>query len=85
MSIICELENLVGRRYSNKELRKILKEIDKSFKFCYSPFNEDYEEEDEDLDYCLDIGCDRGVGSIFYLPTRKGNYYITEVGFEYGC
>jgi hypothetical protein len=80
MSIIYKLESLVHHRYTFEELKERLKHFDKTFEI----YKNDIMYKEFDIDYMLDIGCDRGAGTIYYLPTRKGNFYITEVGFQEG-
>lgn len=80
MSIIYKLESLVYHRYTFEELKERLKDFDKTFEI----YKNDIMYKELDIDYALDIGCNRGTGTIYYLPTRKGNFYITEVDFKEG-
>lgn len=84
MSIIYKLESLVHHRYTLKELKKRLKDFDKNFEIYEDECEEYCEDDNFDFDYRLEIACDKGLGTIYYLPTRKGNMYVTEVSFEKG-
>jgi hypothetical protein len=78
MEVKESLEKLVHRRFTDNKLNEELKKIDNTFTFVHAS--------EEDMlsveDYRLDISTAKGIGSIWYLPTRTDGMYITEVAYQ---
>ena len=82
------LENLVGKRFSFDELREYLRV--NSNGLYVELVEKDMTDYVIDVDYML-IGCleDKVANNmlcdfdIYYTKTRKGDMYITEVGYEF--
>ena len=87
--IIEALENLVHRRFNIETLKKELDEIFDTNVELY-PSDSEMVELLGDSCYTFAIGVDFGVFDIYYLPHKctdeNGNdFYVTEVGYSFGC
>ena len=72
-------KSIVGNRYTFEELVKTVNEFSKQELKIYYSTDELLDNED----FKLDIGgIDSGYGTIWYLPTRNNEMYITEVAYE---
>lgn len=85
--IVCFLESLVGKRFSFDELNKYLRVNSNGYKI--ELVEKDMTDYDIDLDYMLIGSIEDKLNSllcdfdIYYTKTRKGDMYITEVGYEF--
>lgn len=87
--IIEALENLVNRRFNIETLKKELDEIFDTNVELYSSDSEMVELLGDSC-YTFAIGDDFGVFDIYYLPHKytdeNGNdFYVTGVGYSFGC
>lgn len=87
--IIVALENLVHRRFNIEKLKKELDEIFSTNVELY-PSDSEIVELLGDSCFTFAIGNDFGVFDIYYLPHKhtdeNGNdFYVTEVGYSFGC
>lgn len=72
------LQNIVGLRFTETELETKLNEI---FGTEVEIHNEEYEE--PNLDDCFFVSPnEEEIYTLFYIETKEGKYYITEVAFE---
>lgn len=87
--IIKSLENLVHQRFNIETLEKELAEIFGTNVELY-PSESEMVELLGDSCFTFAIGDDFGVFDIYYLPHKctdeNGNdFYVTEVGYAFGC
>ena len=79
LNIQKKVENLVGLRFTETELENKLNEI---FGIEVELHNEEYEESNLDDCFFVSPNEDDEVYTLFYIETKEGKYYITEVAFE---
>lgn len=85
--IVSFLESLVGKRFSFAELKMYLRV--NSNGYTIELVEKDMTDYDIDLDYMLIGSMEDKLNSllcdfdIYYTKTRKGDMYITEVGYEF--
>lgn len=85
--IVSFLESLVGKRFSFTELKMYLRV--NSNGYTIELVEKDVSDYDADLDYVLIGSMEDKLNSllcdfdIYYAKTRKGDMYITEVGYEF--
>lgn len=85
--IVSFLESLVGKRFSFDELKMYLRVNSNGYKI--ELVEKDVSDYDADLDYVLIGSMEDKLNSllcdfdIYYAKTRKGDMYITEVGYEF--
>lgn len=73
-----KLHNLVGLRFTETELENKLNEI---FGTEVDLHNEEYEE--PNLDDCFFVSPnEETIYKLYYIETKDGKFYITEVAFE---
>lgn len=74
-----KVENLVGLRFTETELETKLNEI---FGIEVELHNEEYEESNIDDCFFVSPNEDDEVYTLFYIETKEGKFYITEVAVE---